>query len=328
MLIENILEQITPERIKKEIEATKKVELPPQLKIWIEEYEKVGKRDEFVWKLFLKARQSIDCVSLPEINKEALQEVDFLMALFVVLFDDVADNSQNEELLNEMMKIIIAEDLVKFNGFNQEEKDSLFFTVKVWQRINQLITKSPGYEEFKDVFKYDIRQVINAINHDYIINKNLFMINKTDYWLYSPHTMQFVFNVTVNLMYLESFDMKELKTIREIIWQSQKMARVGNCIGTWEREVNESDFTSGIFAYALDSKILSVQDLIEKDTSEIIKKIKKSDIERELLNEWVECHKKIFYFSKDEGNKTIDVKKLLLGMENILLLELISKKYK
>ena len=106
------------------------------------------------------------------------------------------------------------------------------------------------------------------------------------------------------------------------------MARIGNCVSTWEREAYEDDFTSGIFAYALDSKILSVYDLTNKNLPAIIKKIKESDIEKELLNEWGKCHKKISSFSEDEGNKTIDIKKLLCGMENILVLELISKRYK
>lgn len=328
MVFKTILKKISPGRVKKEIETTQKVKLPSELQGWIKEYEKVGERDEFVWKLFLRAKQETDCVPSAEIHHKPLREVNFLITMFVVLLDDIADHGQNERLFNEVAKIVNTPDCVKFNEFNQKEKDCLFFIIKIWQRINQLIINSPRYEDLKDLFKYDVSQIINAMNHDRLINKNYFMINKTDYWLYSPHTMQFVINITANLMYSEYFDINEIKTIREIVWRAQKMARIGNCISTWEREVNQNDFTSGIIAYSLDSKILSLQDIMNKNQSEIIKKIKESDIENEFLQEWEKSYKKVFHLLKKGESKTINGRKLLSGMKNLLALELISKKHK
>lgn len=328
MIVEKILKQITPSRMKNDLAAIKKIKLPPKLQKWAREYEKIGGRDGFIWKLFLKAKREINCMPVKKPYRAPLMEINFLITMFVVLLDDVADKNQNKKLLNKLIKVPLMKNSAKYGKFNKKEKDYLSFTVKVWERINQLVIKSPLYEKFKDMFKRDINQMIRAINRDCFINKNHCAINKTDYWLHSPHAMQFIIGAAVNLMHLSVFVPRELKIVGEIAWQGQKMARVGNCVSTWEREINDNDFSSGVFAYAIDSGTLTVQDLTNANRAEIIKKIKKADIEGKLLKEWEKARNRIFYFWERKKIKTMNIKKFIKGLDNLLALEMISKNHK
>ncbi|MBU4580698.1 hypothetical protein KKB43_06855 [Patescibacteria group bacterium] len=49
MIAEKILSEITPEKIKEEVEKIKAAKLPPKLEECVREYEKVGKRERFSW---------------------------------------------------------------------------------------------------------------------------------------------------------------------------------------------------------------------------------------------------------------------------------------
>jgi hypothetical protein len=324
MVIKEIIKQITPEKIKQETKLIQKIELPLNLQKWIKEYKKVGgERGDFTWKLFWRADKGMGCVKLEQSYQAPMNEIKFLMIVFIILLDDAVDKNKNKKLLKEFLKIPFAEDCIDFSGLNEWEKKYLNFILKIWSKINQLIKKSPRYSDFKDIFKYDINQVINAMNYDYLVNANYNLISKTEYWLYSPHSMYFFVPIAVYLMYLPQFNINDLGIIREASWQIQKMARIGNWISTWEREIEERDFSSGVFAHALHENIITTQELSKLDVFKLSQIIKDSGVENELFSEWQKCYDKVLNFSK--RIKVIDIKKLLGGLEYLMTLEMLSK---
>jgi len=329
MVIKKILKKLTPERVKKEIEAAQKIKLPPDLQKWVKEYEKVGERDRFFWKWLYQANQLIVFPGTAKKYQKSLRATKTLFNMFLALLDDVADRTRNKKLLNELLKIPFEADYIKTFYLNNKERKYLKFAKKLWIQIGSNIKIYPKYKNLKEIFGYDVTQMLNAMKYANLVNKNPYLINETEYWIYLSHNMQAIINLTLDLMCSLKFDFKKLGLLREIAWESQKMARVGNWVSTWEREIKEKDFTSGIFAYAIQRRVIAPEELSQhKNISSVMMRVKRLNlnIEKTLFKEWEKSYKKIGALGRQMGLKNIKI--FQRGLERLLFMHLSSQGYK
>jgi len=324
-VISRILKKLTPERIKKEIEAIQAIKLPPELQKWVEEYEKVGKRNNFLWKWLYNSFQFVYIPIVPKKFKNSLRKNKVLITVFITVLNDTGDKKE-ENLFKELAKIP-TQNNANFSSISRKEWRMIYiFTKKVWHVILKELKKYPRYREFKDIFYFDITQVVNGIKYSLLVNKNPWLINKTEYWFYISHKMMAVVYSDIDLMASSNIDRKLFPELRKIILDSQKMARIGNWISTWEREIKENDFTSGVFAYAINEGIFTANDLKKERKSEIIKRIKKAKVEKTLLKDWEKYYFKIKKTSK--AMQPINIEQFLSSLKKLLIFHLISKGYK
>ena len=323
MKVEEILKGITPEVKKREIEKIQKVKLPVELQKWVEEYEKVGERNEFFWKFMYEINQTIKPFKIPD--EYCNSDVKFLIIIFIILVDDIADRTKNEKLLNEIIKIPHNKLLTINIRFNKKEKRCLRFAIELWNYIEKIIKKYPRYDEFKSVLDYDIKQTLNAMSYTCLINNNPYLINKIEYWLYSPHSLQGMIDCTLDLMCCSKFNISEAGKAREIFWNAQKMARISNCLGSWKKELTNGDFSSSVVVYFLSSNPVNIGKLIKKSKKSIISEINRSSIENELLREWQKCHDDVNFLC--ERVKLIRTRDFLLQLEKFLLMHVAVEEY-
>jgi hypothetical protein len=324
MKIEDILKQITPEARKREIEKINKVKLPSESEKWVSKYSKIGEREKYLW---LWAYESIQIVTLSSVDSRfynSLWKLKLLIVMFITLIDDVADEMQNEILLDEMQKVCFRNKEIRYNHLTSKEREYLEFTILIWKNINISIKKYPRFNEFKDIWEFDICQTLNTMKYACLINKNTYLINEIEYWAYFPNNIQFVLSGTIDLMCSSKFKVnQDAWKIREISWRAQKIAQAMNWITTWEREIKKRDFSSGVFAHAIKEGVLEIVDLDKKNIFPIIKKIKDANIENIIIKR---CNQDYSEIKKLENDvESVDIKEYLIGLRKYIKCQLISR---
>lgn len=127
----------------------------------------------------------------------------------------------------------------------------------------------------------------------------------------------------MDLTCLPKFDIKNLGFLRKIMFYIQIMARISNWLATWKREIKENDFASGIFCHLIENKLIEIRALHKANEKEIIKKIKKSNAEKYLLEKWEESYEKVKETFKE--NKYIHSRKIIKLAKELTILHLISR---
>jgi len=320
MVIEKILKQLTPGRIKEEREKIQNIKLPPEIQKWVKEYEKVGDRPEFLWKwLYTGDEIIIHSFGFTKKYYHQILETTFLLNVFITLLDDISESENNDSFIEEALKIPPRQCSANLSLLKIKERKYLLFMKKIWDEIDKKIKKYPYYKKNKEIFDYDIAQFLNNARYFSLLSKKPYAINELEYWMYSHHNMQVC--ITFDLYLMCCFSQKsihELGKCREIVLCLQEMARIGNCLGTWKREVSQKDFTSsGVFIY------------IKKPIFTNINKLKgnlinnKNSFEKKLFDRWEENCNKVSKLAK--GVSQINSKKLLLSLEKITFYHLAGR---
>jgi len=319
-VISEILKELTPERIEKEIKEVQKVELPKEIKKWVKEYEKVGDRNPFIWKWVYYSAQMITFPTVLKSYQAHVWKIKFLLFMFDTLIDDVADKTKNKKFLIEILNAVSKKNFSR-NNLTKKNLKYILFTKKIWKKINQEIKKLPKYHEFYEIFIFDIEQLYNTMRYSKLINRKPYIANITEFWNYLSHNMLAMACCSVDLMSSPTFKIEKIGKTREIFWYAQKMARIGNWVSTWEREVYEEDYTSGIFAYAFKENIISYSGLKHKNKIDIINKIKKEKIEHKFLIKWEENYQLLALSFQTP-------QEFLNGLKKFIILHLTSRGYK
>lgn len=265
----------------------KKVEFSPYLQDWIRSYETVGQRGRFLWQWCLKG---VHMITLPSVQEELRQhviETKMLSIFFGTLIDDIADREQDREMLQ--MAVGAASEywpVERLELWSGRRRAYLEMISGLWTELWTRCKSYPRFDAFEQLLKFDNDQILNAMRYALLANQCPGMLNVVEHDLYQPNNMQVIFMATLDLCASPDFNQDELGIAREVFWHAQRMGRIGNMITTWEREVLDRDFTSGIFAFAVHRGILSASDLRDLPAHEIMTLLENHDCQEHFIREW------------------------------------------
>jgi hypothetical protein len=163
----------------------------------------------------------------------------------------------------------------------------------------------------------------NVMRYSHLLNGDLNLLNMAEHDLYTPHNMHIMICSTFDLMCSPQFDRREIGTLREIVWNAQCMGRIGNLVTTWQRELGEKDFTSGIYAHALSDGDVTLEQLQQGNRQEIESIILQRGHEEYFLQRWQKHRQRIF--AKRAQIHSFDVADYVAGFERLICLHLGSR---
>ncbi|WP_241659116.1 hypothetical protein [Halorubrum salsamenti] len=273
------------------------VDLPPTVQTFAERYDRVlGERDVFLWKWIHNLFDEFTLSSVPAGAKEEVFESKTLLTILVTVLDDLAERNGERATFDVARRIPFrtastADSAQSDSEPTRDDVDAavIDFLADLWTEIETSIAAAPRYDEFVDVFEYDFRQTCNAMEYSRLLNHNMSMANRTEAERYDAYNMTVFPYACIDLMHSPSFDRGELGALRSLLCELQQMARIGNWITTWERELAEGDVSSGVVVCALRRGVITPEEVTgtdETDVERLVERIRTNGIESEFVREW------------------------------------------
>ena len=316
----------TAERVQQEITHVLNKTLSPALSHWATEYGKVGHRNMYLWKWCHQGVMvtTLSCV-LPELFDHVC-DTKVLGVILDVLLDDIADRKGDDELLEPLIGLTVNGPRPSFKGYPPEQRAYAEFAVAVWNEIVARAKRYPLFEQYAKVFDYDYKQLFNVMRYSHLANEHIELLNLAEHDLYTPHNMHMIISSTLDLMCSPGFDRTEWGKVRDAAWHAQCMGRIGNLTTTWERELGDADYSSGVYASALNSGDLTIEQLHAGNREQIKRAIIDGGHEVKFLKRWQE-HRR-YLLSRVPHIHSFDLGKLVAGLERLICLHLGSRGYK
>jgi len=308
------------------------VTLPPTAREFADRYARViGDRDRFLWKWIHNLFDKFTLTSVTDEDRSTVYDHKTLLTMFVTVLDDLAESDADQGTFDAGRWIPFNVDATEHvvSVSSDVDYDVLEYLADLWDAIDAGMGDAPRYAEFVDVFEYDLRQTFNAMKYSGLVNDNPAMANRTETERHDAYNMTMFPYAGIDLMYSPSFDRSELGALRSILCDLQQMARIGNWVTTWERELGEGDISSGVVVCALRRGVIDYEEIAEAeepDVERLTDRIRSHGIESEFTREWELRDRNVRKRTTEMGS--VDIEQIVDGIETVMNHHLASEGHK
>lgn len=313
-------------------------DLPATLLELVEEYESVGGgRSRFLWRWIHRLAPRNAMPFVPDDHAAAVATDKTILVLFVTLLDDLVERRGDYRTFDAIAG------LVRLGGTGAGATDPgvdeeyAAFAARVWRRLDDRLRRATGHDRYAPLYRFDVRQVLAAIEYSTLAIERPELATASDLRRYETHNMGVCAFADVDLMYADAdLDLGgELSTFRSAVHTAGRMARIGNWLSTWERELREGDASSGVVVAALERGILDPGELSDLgagpdggdgEAARAVERIEAHGLDTELLAEWNDHHRRLVAASR--RIEAVDLGPFVDGTEDVLRYHLASRGFK
>jgi hypothetical protein len=305
------------------IEQISSVRLPETVGDLAREYADVfGDRDRFLWQWIYSLFPEFTLSSVAEREASHLRTQKTILTMYVTILDDLVETHEDRRTFEEARRLARGEQADPERV--AVDPDQFAFIERVWQTFEAGLADAPRREAFADIFEYDLQQTTNAVDYSAVLNAHPSIANLDGAKRYDAHNMAMFPYADLDLMYSPAFDLADFGALRDLLWDLQELARIGNWLTTWEREVRGGDYTAGVVVLALEEGIVTPAQL--RSSEDVIETIENHDIERRFERRWRSKYRAVN--DRDYDISSVDIDALVEGMGTVFEYHRASRGYK
>lgn len=259
-------------------------------------------RTIFFWK-WIKFAFELSTLNTIE-DKEKVIQLKMKTVIFVYALDDICDELRDEKLLNSIIQSI--------NEGIPKRNDLL---VNLWSDLSNEYQNTPNYSVLKKELESAQTTILDSFQWAQKSGNVLSQkINLNQYLNNVSPTNCVHLAAVIDLLFVN--DLSKNKSIFEASLDTQKMAQIGNWISTWQREIKQNDYSSGLLIYLVNTGYIRVADL-NKSPDKIIAIIKEVKAEEYFMEYWHELFQNVK--SKLQNKASSEMETTYLNAFKILL---------
>jgi len=244
-------------------------------------------RQEYLFNYFLlKGYQLTTLSSVADEFFSELLSAKLHLGMLITLFDDFADhpNFNKPQLLDKLYDLPYFHRNPKsgsaLDDITQTDcefsKAAIGLATDICEDMIKSLSILPHYACYRELFVFDLKQFHQCNRYFEILRKYPKLKNLTEIQYYSSYNMGIVLVGIMDIMASPNFDINELGISREIFILAQRYAKISNNLITFDREINEQDYSSELLLVSENHALQEQKTLLQK-MLEIQDKLKSFD---------------------------------------------------
>lgn len=270
-------------------------------------------RTDYFWKWIQVAFQ-IQTFRIPSEHFIASNSLKCRSAAIAIILDDICDNANDQALFESCLDSL--------RGVNTKSPTDLHTMLQQnWAAVREALALSPNYALLRNDIEQAYGMLVDGFRYGLaVLEKQCTPLDGSDLLENIAHTTHVYLAGLIDLLFVPGLRFHQIENCKRVFIATQKMAQIGNWVATWEREIKQGDFTSGVAWLAREKGLI---DASEGNLDILIQRIKQSGIERHFLEQWDVLRQACYQIG--EQNNNLFTKDYVDGFSIILAMQLAGR---